>query len=249
MTLHSDAVDLLIQARQGTRLAALPPALEPATLEAAYAIQTDVMAKLGGVAGWKIAPTKDGSAPLTSPVPPSAIHVSPAKLASAEVPGAEIEVEIAIRFGRDLPPRDAPYVRQDIVDAIASVHPAFEVLSSRFLDRQTVPPMVAIADCQSNGAVVVGPALTDWQGLDFSTVAMKLRFDGAEVGSAAGGIATGHVLDALTWLANHAQTRGLSLKAGDTVITGARVGPVLASAPLEIEADVAGIGTVALTLV
>ena len=41
--------------------------------------------------------------------------------------------------------------------------PVFEVLSSRFVNRKLTDPLSNIADLQSCGAVVVGPACRDWK--------------------------------------------------------------------------------------
>src|SRR6266446_101837 len=45
-----------------------------------------------------------------------------------------IEAEIAFRLARDLPKRDKPYTRDEIVAAIASMHPAIELVDTRFAD-------------------------------------------------------------------------------------------------------------------
>ena len=39
-----------------------------------------------------------------------------------------IEAEVAFRLGRDLPPRAAPYTRAEVMAALATAHPAIEVL-------------------------------------------------------------------------------------------------------------------------
>ena len=55
------AAALLVAARSGHALAALPDACRPATLEEAHAIQEAVASKLGErIAGWKVAATPEG---------------------------------------------------------------------------------------------------------------------------------------------------------------------------------------------
>jgi 2-keto-4-pentenoate hydratase len=94
---------------------------------------------------------------------------------------------------------------------------------------------------------VLGPGRTDGLSLEFATVAMRLRIDGAQVADTAGGATTEAVLGALVWLANHAAARNGGLKAGQIVITGARLGPVPITGSTA-EAEVEGLGTVSLTL-
>ena len=53
-----------------------------------------------------------------------------------------IEAEIAYSFARDLPPEDAPYSREAVLDAIASMHPAIEVVDTRFQTFGKVNPLV-----------------------------------------------------------------------------------------------------------
>jgi 2-keto-4-pentenoate hydratase len=45
-----------------------------------------------------------------------------------------VEAEIAFLLGKDLPPRAAPHSREELVIAIASCHPAIELLESALLN-------------------------------------------------------------------------------------------------------------------
>lgn len=240
----AQAALLLVEARHGGhRLADLPEELKPATLAQAYAIQDAVIARLGPIGGWKVGPKRGDSDPTCSPISASLIRPTPARFAARDVPAAEAEVEVAVRFGRDLPPRPASYGPDEVRAAIAAVLPAIELLSSRFVDRAAAAPLSVIADSQSNGAVVIGDDRADWQSLDLARIAMRLRLDGAEAGRTDGGPDADSMLAALTWLANHVADRTGGLKKGDVVITGARVGPL----PLNgaaTEADVPGLGIV-----
>jgi 2-keto-4-pentenoate hydratase len=245
------AASLLMEARRGRRrIADLPPDLQPATIADAYAIQDAIVALAGTVGGWKVAPAGDKPEPRCAPILAANLHASPATLTAGELLVApEIEVEIAVRFVKDLPARAQPYTTDDVLAAIGSIHPALEVLSSRFENRKVVPPLAAIADAQSNGSAVFGPALTSWQALEFATVSMTLTFDGSKVGTVDGGPSTALVLDSLVWLANHVATRHGGLKAGQVVITGARIKPVVVPKPgTAVTADVAGIGSVSATV-
>jgi 2-keto-4-pentenoate hydratase len=243
------AARLLLQARAGgPPLDALPENLRPATIEQAYAIQDAVNRQLGRIAGWKVSPLRGTAPPNCAPIGAALIHPSPARLALGTLPRAEVEAEIAVTLGQDLPPRDTPYGREDMRAAIASVHPALEVVHSRFQDRASVPQPSVVADSQGNAALVLGPGLRDWQGLELGGVAMRLRIGGAEVAAAEGGFDTANVLASLAWLANHVALRTGGLKRGDVVLTGARAGPKLVGpTPTAVLAEARGLGRAEVT--
>ena len=69
-----------------------------------------------------------------------------------------LEAEIAFLMGEDLPPRETPYTREEVVAAIASCHPAIEVLESGLIDPTQAAKMSMIADLQMHGGFVYGDA-------------------------------------------------------------------------------------------
>jgi 2-keto-4-pentenoate hydratase len=240
---------LLMGARQsGQRLADLPDDLQPATVAQAYAIQDAAMRHMGPIGGWKVSPLRPGADPGCAPVSAALIHASPAAFTLSEMPDTEIEVEIAVKLGRDLPARETSYEAADVRMAIATLHPAVELLGSRFKDRKAVSALSAVADSQSNAGIVLGEGLADWAGLDLGRVVMGLRIGGEEVSSTDGGADTANVLDSIAWLANHAASRNGGLKKGDVIITGARIGPwSVGNTATIVEAEVAGLGVVTIT--
>jgi 2-keto-4-pentenoate hydratase len=247
--IENEAAEVLVAAwRSGQRLTDLPEALRPPTVNQAYAIQDAFVRLHGPIGGWKVAPAQDENDPLCSPIPEAFIFESPATLPAVRLPAPEVEVELAIRFAHALPGRSEPYDASQVTEAIGSVHPAIEVLSSRFEDRNAVSPLTSVADIQNHGAMVVGSGRDDWRPLEFSGIAMTLSVDRQPVAGTDGGASTAAVLDALAWLANHAVRRDGGLKAGQFVITGSRVGPVPVAPGSAVEADVDGIGRLALTI-
>jgi 2-oxo-3-hexenedioate decarboxylase/2-keto-4-pentenoate hydratase len=75
------------------------------------------------------------------------------------------------------------------------------------------------------------------------------RIDGEEAGRGTGADVMGHPLDALAWLANHVQQRGLDLAAGHLVTTGSLVTSKFPKAGSTVEFHVDGLGKVALNIV
>jgi 2-keto-4-pentenoate hydratase len=244
------AASLLLEARRtGKLLEPFAEALKPKNAAEVYAIQDLTLAGLGPVGGWKAGPPGGEDPAWYNTLPAVDIHPSPAKLPGVIPFNPEIEVEIAVVFGRDLPKRATPYAREDVAAAIASVNPAIEVIGSRFTSRTAADALSGLADLRSNAATVVGPALKDWRKLDFARVDMELAFDGKKAAEVSGGASTETALGILTNLVNHATSRTGGVRAGQVVITGARIRPTaVPKGTKQIVADVTGLGRVTLNL-
>jgi 2-keto-4-pentenoate hydratase len=213
---------LLAHRAARTTIDQLPAELVPQDMEAAYAIQTETMAVLGPVGAWKVSPYPETGEPLCSVLPASYLHQSGATLDRADLHDLGIEVEIALTLGQDLPGGTTP---QEAQAAIGSVHLALELIASRFTDRTSIPRTAAFADLQNSGGIVLGAPVRFDALPELGGEAMTLVYDGEETASATGGPSTDNVLRSLAWLATHAASRGLELKQGTVVITGARIGP------------------------
>jgi len=247
MDRHHDAARLLLSARRDLtqRLHSLPEAIRPKTEAQAYLIQRAIMDDLGGIGGWKVgSPNPDG--PVTcAPLPAAAIQDSPATITGSD---RLVEAEIALRLAHDLPPRDQPYARAEVLAAIASAHPAIEVLQSRYLDVAAVDPLSALADSLSHFGLVVGPAIPNWQSLDLETETVRLSANGADVKTGNGNPA-GDMIRMLLWLANEGAHWAGGLHAGQVVTTGSWTGkdPVPPGGEARIRFDHAGEAAVRFT--
>lgn len=241
--LSSAAQVLMALTRCGGRLARLSGS-RPETLEEAYAVQDAITANLGPVGGWKVSPMRPGSEPRCSPLPSSFFHEAPATVPGAVLAECLAEVEIAVRLGRDLPAPDGIPAAAAVADAIASVHAAVELLSSRFDATADAPDLHRLADLQNCAGVVVGAGLRDWTALEFDALPLGLLLDGS--GHAGGPVqpTTERTLAAIGWLAHHAQRRGLPLRAGHVIITGARLGPIAVGSSARIVATVGTLATI-----
>ncbi|MEJ0068383.1 MAG: hypothetical protein WDO24_06275 [Pseudomonadota bacterium] len=198
------AADLLVAARRRRQpLDGLPPALRPPNPAAAFAIQDAVMAQLGERAGgWKVG-LAPGAAPSCAPMFASLIHPSPLTLPAADVPLLGIEAEIAVRLGRDLPPRATPYVREDVLAAIDGVCAAIEIVDSRYREFLKCSPDDKLADNVGNGAFTYAAPIAEWRGLDLSALRVRLEVGGKTLVDKVGGCPSGDPILAVVWLANH----------------------------------------------
>ena len=151
------AAELLVAARRtGRRLDGLPEAARPRDLAAGFAIQDAVMTLLGERAGgWKVAVPPDGP-PTCAPLFASLIHASPCAMPAAAVPLLGVEAEIALRIGKDLPPRATPYTRPEVEAAIDGACAAIEIVDSRYRHFLKMSAEDKLADNVGNGAFTYG---------------------------------------------------------------------------------------------
>lgn len=247
-----EAANTLLDGRRtATPIADLPTILQPSTLEEAYFVQ-DTMAIAYGASGsdsggWKVgAPTPEAT-PIFAPMPKAWIAASDSTLAGITSRYRGLEAEIAFLLGEDLPARTMPYTREEIVAAIASCHPAIEVLESGLVDPMTATRMSMLADLQMHGGFIYGPAVADWQSIDFHIESVSLAIDGAVRVERVGSNTSGDLMRLLPWLASEGAGRTGGLRAGQWITTGSWTGNVQATQGSSVEVRFAHAGRVALT--
>ena len=215
----------------------------PATMAEAMEVQAAVAAALGAeVAGWKVGYTPDGT-PFAAPLYAGYMETSGACLPLRQGGVWGVEPEIAVRLGRDLPPRPGqPYSRAEIMDAIAAVLAGIEIVGSRIIDHGAAPFPVRIADNFMNAAYVAGAELADWRHLDLTALRATLSLGGKVAHDAVGGHPNGDPLKPLQDYANAQCDRLGGLKAGQIVTTGSLCGLVPVPGAVETVAAIEGIG-------
>jgi 2-keto-4-pentenoate hydratase len=240
------AATLLIEARRsGKGLAGLPADCRPDSADDAYAIQDAVAQRLGAIEGWKTGAPAPEAEPAYAPI--FTVIAGPGRFPAAAQRLFGVEAELAFRLARDLPKRGTPYTRDEIVAAIASMHPAIELVDTRFADFAKVDALSKIADNQSNGALIHGPAVAGWQslGLDLARPPIEVTIDGTMAARTTGN-SGGDPLRLLTALANHCTRRTGGLREGDMITTGSITGVAFAKPGSVVVADFGRLGTVRL---
>jgi 2-keto-4-pentenoate hydratase len=223
------AAEMLLEARRTVQpIDDLPPALRPRTLEEAYYVQDLMLDALGTAGGWKVGATTPDGTPFYAPMPVDGFGTSGERIAKQLRRLRGVEAEIAFLMGKDLPPRSTPYSREELVDAIKSCHPAIELLESGLLNPDAVDRLTAIADLQSNGGFISGPAVEGWQEFDFATESAQMNVDGFERVANGKNAAGGDLLRLVLWMANEAQSRTGGLLAGQWITTGSWTGKIMA---------------------
>lgn len=237
------AADVLLDARSRQRRAsALPDLAAPRTAGEAYAIQDTIVEALGPVAGWKVGAKSATAKPTCAPLCRAWLVPSPASFAAASVSLNGIEAELAFTLSRDLPHRRERYTAAELAASIAAVHPAIEVVESRYTDFRAMNPLSLLADFLSHGALVVGPGISLPAGFDVATQTVELDIDDARAATAVGSNPAGDPFRLLAWLAGHVAARRGGLRAGDIVTTGSWTGLRFVPNGAQVTARFPGIG-------
>ncbi|WP_431856997.1 2-keto-4-pentenoate hydratase [Azospirillum sp.] len=241
------AVDALLEARATRRwLTALPDA--PTDMAGAYAIQDAVARRLGPVVAWKVGATSPEAEPFRAPLNAASVFEGVERLPASMFQVIGVEAEIAYRMARDLPLRDTPYTREEVLDAVASVHPAFEIVDTRFAGYGSQDRLSHMADQTNHGALVVGPAIADWRALDPLAERIALDVDGETKIEVVGGNSGGDAVRLLVWMANEGARSFGGLHAGEVVTTGSPIGSVFVQPGSRSVARYGTMGSIALTV-
>jgi 2-keto-4-pentenoate hydratase len=218
----------LLQARRtGNFLTGLPAAQLPLDISEVYFVQDAVAAAFGQIGGWKIGAPTPTATPVFAPMPLAWIAPSGSTLSGDRWRYRGLEAEIAFLVGADLPPRATPYTRAEALAAMASCHPAIEVLESAFIDPAQVPRFASLGDLQNHGGFVYGPAFSNWQSADFNAETVVLSVDGIVRVERTGSNTSGDLLKLIPWLANEGAARTGGLRAGQWITTGSWTGNTL----------------------
>jgi 2-keto-4-pentenoate hydratase len=247
------AADLLLEARRSaTPFADLPAPLAPASLEEASFVQDAIYRALEPAAvqaprAWKVGAPAPDATPLFGPMISAWIKPSAALLDEPRHRLRGLEAEIAFLIGKDMPPRATPYSREELVDAIASCHPAIEELEAAL----SVPSQAArysmIGDLQMHGGFIHGSAVPEWQTIDFAKESVMLSVDGdVKVARTASNSAGTDLLRLVLYLVNEGAARTGGLQRGSWVTTGSWTGNTFASAGSVVDVRFSTAGNVSL---
>ncbi|WHY02428.1 2-keto-4-pentenoate hydratase [Neobacillus sp. DY30] len=129
-----------------------------------------------------------------------------------------IEFEIAFVLKKDL--KGPGVTMNDVIEATDYVVPALEIIDSRIKDWQ-IKFEDTVADNGSSAGAVIGNATAKLDKLDLAAVNMTVTRNGEFLDTAAGSAVMGHPARAVAWLANALGSYGISLYAGEVILSGA----------------------------
>jgi 2-keto-4-pentenoate hydratase len=243
---------LLAMWQQRTRCDGLSPSYRPSSRAEGYAVQQLVGEKQQhALFGWKIAATSiEGqrhiavNGPLAGRLYTDRVLRDGASVTLDNNLMGVAEIEFAFRFARTLPPLTRPYTVNEVLEAVACVHPSIEVPDSRYNDFVQAGEAQLIADNACANVFVLGPRADDWQDFDYVNQAVAVHLNGETVESGFGRNVLGDPRVALTWLVNELSALGINCEPGQVVTTGTCRVPVTVKPGDIVEADFGVLGKV-----
>lgn len=218
--------------RAGDGLAAYPGVL-PSSLDEAYAIQDAAIARWGKrVVGWKVGrimpplDTQFGSDRLTGPIFSS---VEPSGSDAPVMPVfaagfAAGEAEFLLRIGTTPPEGKTSFSLDEAADLIDAVHVGIEVASSPLGDINRIGPMAVVSDFGNNNGLVIGDAIPDWRDSGFEDWDVVTLIDGVQAGTGRARAFPNGAIGAAAFLFGLMARRGIVLRPGQWISSGAVTG-------------------------
>jgi 2-keto-4-pentenoate hydratase len=211
------------------------PGTVPATLNAAYGYQDRAIALWPDtVAGWKVgrigAPWLErlGEDRLVGPIfrrgirlaPPEQLVEFPAFAGGA----AAVEAEFMFRLAADAPPDKASWTPEEASRLVSALHVGIETAGSPLASLNDLGPAAVVSDFGNNAGLLLGPAIPNWRELSFQSLTCETFIDDRAVGHGGALSLPGGPLAALAFALGRCARRGLPMKAGYVVSTGATTG-------------------------
>ncbi len=246
--------------QNATTLDEFADADRPASRTEAYAVQ-DAMAEALGepITGWKVGATSSKMRELDGhdDVIPGRMFASTTtlgndvELRAKRYPHSRVETEFAFRLTDDIPLRDTPWTIDELKDKV-TFHPALEIIGNRYPKGDGAPHVGTLETIADNGGgigFVFGDEVADWQALDYRDHRIALTVDDGEPAENFLGEYRCVPIEAVADLVNHLRSRGIGMKAGEFISTGAATVPQHVSRGSVVSADFGSLGHIRLRLV
>lgn len=130
------------------------------------------------------------------------------------------EAEIAFLLRDDL--KGPGVTAEQVIAATACILPCFEIVDSR-IENWKIGIIDTIADNASCGVFVLGEARVSPDGLDLPDLCVKVTKNGEALSEGYGSAVQGSPAQAVAWLANTLNRYGVTLDAGDLILSGSLV--------------------------
>ena len=152
-------------------------------------------------------------------------------------PRAEAEIAFILKDGLNGPGVTA----QDVIAATAAIAPCFEIVDSR-IENWKIGIIDTVADNASCGVFILGEARANPRDHDLAGLHVTVRKNGEPLSEGYGAAVQGSPAEAVAWLANTLGAYGVTLDAGDIILSGSLV-PLEPAAKGDIfEMELHGIG-------
>lgn len=137
---------------------------------------------------------------------------------------------------------------EDVLAATDYIVPALEIVDSRIKDWKIHLPDT-IADNASCGLFVLGEQQVDPAAIDMPSIAMKLYQNNHLINEGTGADVLGDPAKCVAWLANQLAEYGVTLQAGEVILSGALSAAVEVKSGDEIRCEFTNLGQVSTTFI
>ena len=152
-------------------------------------------------------------------------------------PRAEAEIAFVLKEGLT----GAAITAEQVIAATDYIAPCFEIVDSRIADWK-IGIVDTVADNASCGVFVLGEARADPKAWDLAGLHVTVSKNGAPLSEGYGSAVQGSPAEAVAWLANTLGVHGVTLDAGDVILSGSLVPLEPARAGDVFEMELHGIG-------
>ena len=150
------------------------------------------------------------------------------------------EAEVAFMLKRDL--AGPGVTAADVLRATECVMPCFEIVDSRIRDWK-IRIQDTVADNASCGVLTLGGLRKSPRQLDLALAGMVLEKNGEVISTSTGAAVQGSPVNAVAWLANTLGRLGITLKAGEVILSGSQSPLVPVKAGDSLSCHVGGLGS------
>jgi len=237
----------------------LPPDCRPQSRAQGYEAQSLLTSVSGRrLMGWKIAATStvgqahiNVSGPIAGRIFEGQVFPVGATVPSAGNRMRVAEPEMAFVLGAPLHPRANPYEIDEVMAAVASVHPSLEMPDSRFAEFTQAGEAQLLADNSCAHHFILGAAAQQsWREIDLSRHPVRAQVTRANTQTwyreGRGDAVLGDPRIALAWLVNELTSMGIILQPGQFITTGTCMTPLEIQPGDTVEADFGVLGRVSM---
>lgn len=137
---------------------------------------------------------------------------------------AAVEGEIVAILGRDAPEDKINWTREEALNLVESFRAGVEIASSPYANINKDGPLVTISDFGNNNGLIIGDEIPDWRELKIDEWHCITDIDGHRIGTNTPAAIPGGPLESLRFLLENTARRGMPLKKGAAICTGAVTG-------------------------
>ncbi|MDY6945312.1 MAG: fumarylacetoacetate hydrolase family protein [Pseudomonadota bacterium] len=201
----------------------------PPTLDEAYAIQAEIVARAlrsgsDSIAGYKVGLTSEKmqtfcgvAEPIAGRIFNSRVRASGARLRQSDFQRLGIESELALRIGKQV--RPGSNVR-DLIGCVDAIAAAFEVIDDREADYAHLEASSIAAENSWNQGIVLGEAVSPAGLGNLCGLEGRLLINGEQVATGSSSDVMSGPLCVLAWVSHFARETGGELQPGQWIMTG-----------------------------